>query len=216
MSNEMKTPGVYIRELDAFGNAVVPVPTAVPAFIGYTQKTTDKKGKGLINKAKKINSLAEFMSIYEDPNPLSRPKIQFRVKGLDSPPIDFQSAKLFVVSEALKINEMGAEGDYYLDTRIPKLYGPKKAPELTSVTVETLIEFSSKKDDDAIGSYSIDLNSKTMFGPKKDPSKWGESFEVNIVPKEPDVKDMTNGSYYYIQDDKKLIGPVDITLWPEL
>ncbi|MDN3644580.1 hypothetical protein QWY87_17830, partial [Lutimonas halocynthiae] len=138
------------------------------------------------------------------------------MKGLDSFHIDFQGAKLFVVPEALKINEMGAEGDYYLDTKIPKLHGPKKAPELTSVTIETLIEFSSKKDDDAIGSYSIDLNSKTMFGPKKDPSKWGESFEVNIVTKEPDVKDMTNGSYYYIQDDKKLIGPVDITLWPEL
>ena len=32
----VNTPGVYIDELNAFPNSVVPVATAVPAFIGYT------------------------------------------------------------------------------------------------------------------------------------------------------------------------------------
>jgi len=63
MSTTMKTPGVYIQELDAFGNSVVPVPTAVPAFIGYTEKTT-YNGKNLINKAVKVTSLAEYLSIF--------------------------------------------------------------------------------------------------------------------------------------------------------
>jgi uncharacterized protein len=31
------TPGVYIEEYDAFPSSVVPVPTAIPAFVGYTQ-----------------------------------------------------------------------------------------------------------------------------------------------------------------------------------
>ena len=63
MSTTMKTPGVYIQELDAFGNAVVPVPTAIPAFIGYTAQTS-YKGKSLLNKAVKVTSLAEFLSIF--------------------------------------------------------------------------------------------------------------------------------------------------------
>lgn len=63
MSTTMKTPGVYIQELDAFGNAVVPVATAVPAFIGYTAQTSFN-GKSLLNKAVKVTSLAEFLMIF--------------------------------------------------------------------------------------------------------------------------------------------------------
>lgn len=63
MSTVMKTPGVYISELDAFGNAVVPVPTAVPVFIGYTGQTS-YNGKSLLNKAVKLTSLAEFLAIF--------------------------------------------------------------------------------------------------------------------------------------------------------
>jgi phage tail sheath protein FI len=33
-----KTPGVYIVEKNAFPNSVVEVPTAIPAFIGITEK----------------------------------------------------------------------------------------------------------------------------------------------------------------------------------
>lgn len=32
----IKSPGVYINEQNAFSNSIVPVATAVPAFIGYT------------------------------------------------------------------------------------------------------------------------------------------------------------------------------------
>ena len=34
--SQMKTPGVYIAEKNAFPPSVVEVATAVPAFIGYT------------------------------------------------------------------------------------------------------------------------------------------------------------------------------------
>lgn len=46
---EYKTPGVYIQEKNAFGTSVVEVETAIPAFIGYTEKalngTEDLTGK---------------------------------------------------------------------------------------------------------------------------------------------------------------------------
>jgi phage tail sheath protein FI len=68
MSTTIKTPGVYIQELDAFGSSIDPVPTAVPAFIGYTAKTSFK-GKTLINKAVKVTSLAEFLTIFGNTPP---------------------------------------------------------------------------------------------------------------------------------------------------
>ncbi|WP_417591679.1 MULTISPECIES: phage tail sheath family protein [Flavobacteriales] len=68
MPTAMKTPGVYIREQDAFGNSVVPVPTAIPAFIGYTAQTSFN-GKSLIGKAVKITSLSEYLAIFGDTAP---------------------------------------------------------------------------------------------------------------------------------------------------
>ena len=55
----MMTPGVYIVEKDAFPSSVVEVPTAVPAFIGYTQRHDDK-GKDLTLTPMKVTSLAEY------------------------------------------------------------------------------------------------------------------------------------------------------------
>ena len=78
---EMKTPGVYIQELDAFGNAVVPVPTAIPAFIGYTGQTS-YNGKNLVNKAVRITSLAEFNAVFGS----KPPQIQFNVNQLSATP----------------------------------------------------------------------------------------------------------------------------------
>jgi len=60
---QMKTPGVYIVEKNAFPNSVVEVATAVPAFIGYTEKA-DNKGKSLSNKPWRITSMSEFHNYF--------------------------------------------------------------------------------------------------------------------------------------------------------
>jgi len=60
---QMKTPGVYIVEKNAFPSSVVEVATAVPAFIGYTEKA-DNKGKTLKNKPWRISSMSEFHNYY--------------------------------------------------------------------------------------------------------------------------------------------------------
>ncbi len=59
MAAVMKTPGVYIIEKNAFPNSVVEVATAVPAFIGYTEKA-ENKGNSLVNKPWRITSMAEY------------------------------------------------------------------------------------------------------------------------------------------------------------
>lgn len=59
MSQVYATPGVYIEEKNAFPSSAVAVATAVPAFIGYTQKCADGN-KSLLNKPTRITSLAEY------------------------------------------------------------------------------------------------------------------------------------------------------------
>ncbi len=66
----MKTPGVYIVEKNAFPNSVVEVATAVPAFIGYTEKALNGS-KSLQNTPWRITSMAEFHSYFGGaPTPL--------------------------------------------------------------------------------------------------------------------------------------------------
>lgn len=66
----VKTPGVYIIEKNAFPNSVLEVATAVPAFIGYTEKAVNGN-KSLTNKPWKISSMAEFRTYFGDaPSPV--------------------------------------------------------------------------------------------------------------------------------------------------
>ena len=74
----MKTPGVYINEINGFGNSVVPVATAIPAFIGYTPQAM-YEGKSYTNVPTKITSFADFQAIFCCPNPAppADPKKQY-------------------------------------------------------------------------------------------------------------------------------------------
>ncbi len=65
----MKTPGVYVVEKNAFPNSVVEAATAVPAFIGYTEKA-EKDNKSLKNKPTRITSMSEYRTFFgEAPAP---------------------------------------------------------------------------------------------------------------------------------------------------
>jgi phage tail sheath protein FI len=63
MAKQYATPGVYIEEKNAFSNSVVSVATAVPAFIGYTQRAAAGK-KDLTNVPMRITSMVEFLSFF--------------------------------------------------------------------------------------------------------------------------------------------------------
>ncbi len=63
MPENLKTPGVYIVEKDTGANAVVQVSTAVPAFIGFTEKA-EINGKSFHLKPVHIASLSEFETFY--------------------------------------------------------------------------------------------------------------------------------------------------------
>ncbi len=58
--SQLKTPGVYIDEVPKFPPSIAAVDTAIPAFVGYTEKATDKVAGDLLKKPKRITSLLEY------------------------------------------------------------------------------------------------------------------------------------------------------------
>jgi phage tail sheath protein FI len=61
----IKTPGVYTTEIPVFPPSVAQVATAVPAFIGYTEKAI-KNGKDVTMKAVRLSSLVQFVQYFGD------------------------------------------------------------------------------------------------------------------------------------------------------
>jgi uncharacterized protein len=59
-----KTPGVYIEEISLFPPSVAQVETAIPAFIGFTQKAKKEKDDDLRNVPKRITSLIEYSQYF--------------------------------------------------------------------------------------------------------------------------------------------------------
>ena len=78
MPLNLKTPGVYIVEKDSGANAVVQVATAVPVFIGYTEKASIN-GKSFHMKPVQISSLSEYEIFFG-----GAPKPVFTVKKIDN------------------------------------------------------------------------------------------------------------------------------------
>ncbi len=63
MATVFKTPGVYIEEIPKLPPSVAQVETAIPAFVGYTEKA-EKRGDSLLMKPTRISSLLEFREYY--------------------------------------------------------------------------------------------------------------------------------------------------------
>ena len=80
----MKTPGVYVVEKSAFPNSVVEVPTAVPAFVGYTQKAANGN-KSLDRKPWRISSMAEYQAFFG-----GAPTPKFELQSTDADDADLK------------------------------------------------------------------------------------------------------------------------------
>lgn len=63
-----RTPGVYIQEIGLLPSSVAPISTAIPAFIGYTDKGGGT-GRPLDGQAVRINSLLEYEKMYGKADP---------------------------------------------------------------------------------------------------------------------------------------------------
>ena len=62
-----KSPGVFVEEIPKFPPSIAPVETAIPAFLGYTEKATDPVVGDLTLKPKRISSLVQYEQYFGGP-----------------------------------------------------------------------------------------------------------------------------------------------------
>lgn len=67
--SEYKTPGVYIEEIPKLPPSIASVETAIPAFIGYTEKAQRKEPDDLRGKPYRITSMLEYVQYFGYPQP---------------------------------------------------------------------------------------------------------------------------------------------------
>ncbi len=61
---EFKTPGVYIQEISTLPASIVPVATAIPAFVGYTAKRIRNGAAFGVNVPVRVTSYLEYKEIF--------------------------------------------------------------------------------------------------------------------------------------------------------
>jgi phage tail sheath protein FI len=106
MAADYKTPGVYIEEIPKLPPSIASVQTAIPAFIGYTERAPDEKEPGsAVTRPVKISSMFEFQQFFTNPAlpaPAPAPQPAPNEKGL-SVTIDLTSSTPTVVTKTTKL-----------------------------------------------------------------------------------------------------------------
>ncbi len=110
MAKVLATPGVYIEEKSAFSSSVVPVSTAVPAFIGYTSRAS-RGNKPLTNVPTRITSLAEYEEMFG-----GAPKTKFSIEPNDNTgyTLSVDQGSRYLLHSALRHFYSNGGGDCYV------------------------------------------------------------------------------------------------------
>lgn len=104
-----KTPGVYVEEISTLPASVAQVETAIPAFIGWTEKA-EKGGKSLKNVPTRIKSLVEYKELFGGPASLDG--IDVDNNNPDAITIDIDSK--FYLFNSLKLFYANGGGPCYI------------------------------------------------------------------------------------------------------
>jgi phage tail sheath protein FI len=86
---DYKTPGVYIEEISTLAPSVGQVPTAVPAFVGYTEMAS-RSGKSLNMSPRHITSLLDYHQMFGGAADLGQISVELD-KGLSVNSVEFQN-----------------------------------------------------------------------------------------------------------------------------
>jgi phage tail sheath protein FI len=112
MAATLATPGVYIEEKSSFGSSVVPVQTAIPAFIGYTQKAS-RGSKDLTNEPTKISSLGQYEELFG-----GAPETKFTIETSEDFITGFQLSFVdntrFLMHNSMRFFYANGGGDCYI------------------------------------------------------------------------------------------------------
>src|SRR5688572_6145588 len=93
MATMYKTPGVYVEEIPKFPPSIAPVETAIPAFIGYTEKAERFAANDLKLIPTRISSLAEYEKYFGTAQPEEKIKVK-----IDETQVNSQTTELNIVA----------------------------------------------------------------------------------------------------------------------
>ncbi|MEL7159300.1 MAG: phage tail sheath C-terminal domain-containing protein [Bacteroidota bacterium] len=121
MAKIYQTPGVYLEEKNTFPNSVVAVATAVPAFVGYTEKA-ERGRQSLLLEPTRIVSYAEFHQWFGGAAPTKftvgdaeEPKAPYRLTIAESYFTLHQQMKLFFANGGTNCYVVSVGGYLNLD-----------------------------------------------------------------------------------------------------
>ena len=87
---DYKTPGVYIEEIPKLPPSIASVETAIPAFIGYTDRAQWRAPDDLTNKPWRITSMLEYEQYFGFPDPEKPGTLSVTIK--QSPKLEINAA----------------------------------------------------------------------------------------------------------------------------
>lgn len=106
-----KTPNVYIEEISNFPPSVAQVPTAIPAFIGYTEKAKETSSDDLLMEPKEISSLVEYKSIFGEGPSLDNVDVML---DDNNAPVDADLESKFYLYDSLRLFFQNGGGRCYI------------------------------------------------------------------------------------------------------
>ncbi|WP_062054092.1 phage tail sheath family protein [Aquimarina longa] len=98
----MNTPGVYIKELNSLANTIAGASTAIPIFIGFTEKTNKTRAR--------LVSMLEFKEIFGE---VYIPEFKFDMNDKDEI-LDILPSKRFFLSDCIQLYFKNGGGPCYV------------------------------------------------------------------------------------------------------
>jgi phage tail sheath protein FI len=105
MATTYKTPDVYIEEIPTLPPSVAEVSTAIPAFLGYTEKAIGPDGEDLTLVPTRISTLLDYKSYFGDQDNLTFTATYDSSKGtvsVDKDPADQQHRLYYALDHFFK------------------------------------------------------------------------------------------------------------------
>lgn len=105
MATTYKTPDVYIEEIPTLPPSVAEVSTAIPAFLGYTEKAIGPDGEDLTLVPTRISTLLDYKSYFGDQDDLTFTATYDSSKGtvsVDKDPADQQHRLYYALDHFFK------------------------------------------------------------------------------------------------------------------
>jgi phage tail sheath protein FI len=115
MATSYKTPGVFVEEIPKLPPSVAQVETAIPAFIGYTEKA-EKNGEDVKMIPTRISSLIEFETYFGGPYVMGATDLKVQLDEANNFAVKkvTYNSKVFYLYDAMRLFFDNGGGDCYI------------------------------------------------------------------------------------------------------